>query len=204
MARLTRNPDMETFQIISAIIVALLAIGALGLLIRSGGDPRRIGTGIRSLWRCLGDSRFTEQVEALLKPPSSPVRQPAKPSGVPLRLLSVLQREGRLVDFLLEDIQAYPDAQVGAAVRDIHRQCQAALKEHLALAPVVTQAEGDTIEVPPGFDPSSIRLSGNVTGEPPFRGTLRHHGWRVLEVKLAQPPPGQDEFVLMPAEVEVA
>jgi hypothetical protein len=72
------------------------------------------------------------------------------------------------------------------------------------LAPVVTQAEGEAIEVSPGFDPSSIRLSGNVTGEPPFRGTLRHHGWRVLEIKLSQPPPGQDEFVLMPAEVEVA
>jgi hypothetical protein len=203
MARLARNPNMETFQIISVIIDAVLAIGALALLIRSGGDLRRIGTGLRSLWRCLGDSRLTEQVEALLEPPST-AQQSAKPSGAPLRLLSILQREGRLVDFLLEDIQAYPDAQVGAAVRDIHRQCQAALKEHLILDPVVTQAEGDTIEVPPGFDPSSIRLSGNVTGEPPFRGTLRHHGWRVLEVKLAQPPPGQDEFVLMPAEVEVA
>jgi hypothetical protein len=203
MARLTRNPNMETFQIISVVIDAVLAIGALALLIRSGGDLRRIGTGLRSLWRCLGDSLFTEQVDALLEPPST-AQQPVKPSGAPLRLLSVLQREGRLVDFLLEDIRAYPDAQVGAAVRDIHRQCQAALKEHLALAPVVTQAEGDTIEVPPGFSPSSIRLSGNVTGDPPFRGTLRHHGWRVLEVKLAQPPPGQDEFVLMPAEVEVA
>jgi Domain of unknown function (DUF2760) len=203
MARLTRNPIMETFRIISVIVDAFLAIGALTLLIRGGGDLRRIGTGFRILWRCLGDSRFTEQMEALLKPPST-AQQPAKPSGAPLRLLSVLQREGRLVDFLLEDIQAYPDAQIGAAVRDIHRQCQAALKEHLALAPVVTQAEGDTMEVPPGFDPSSIRLTGNVAGEPPFRGALRHHGWRVLEIKLAPPPPGQDEFVLMPAEVEVA
>src|ERR1700732_1982351 len=101
MARLTRNPNMETFQIISAIIDALLAIGALGLLIRSGADTRRIGTGIRSLWRCLGDLPFAEQVEALLEPPSSTAQQPAKPSGAPLRLLSVLQREGRLVDFLL-------------------------------------------------------------------------------------------------------
>src|SRR5258708_33455175 len=125
MARLTRSPNMETFQIISAIIDALLAIGALGLLIRSGGDPRRIGAGIRSLWRCLGDSRFTDQVEALLEPASSLAKQPGSPSGAPLRLLSVLQREGRLVDFLLEDIQAYPDAQVGSAVRYIHRQSQA-------------------------------------------------------------------------------
>jgi hypothetical protein len=203
MARLTRNPNMETFQIVSVVIDALVAIGVLALFIRSGGDAGRIGTGLRTLWRCLGDARFAEQANALAEAPSAAI-QSAKPSGAPLRFLSVLQREGRLLDFLLEDIQAYPDDQIGAAVRDIHRQCQAALKEHLTLAPVMTQTEGETIEVPPGFDPSSIRLSGNVTGEPPFRGTLRHHGWRVLDLKLAQPPAGQDEFVLMPAEVEVA
>ena len=107
------------------------------------------------------------------------------------------------MDFLLEDIQAYPDAQIGAAVRDIHRQCQAALKEHVTLEPVLPQGEGATVEVPAGFDPSAIRLVGNVTGQPPFRGTLQHHGWRVQELRLAPPPEGQDEFVLMAAEVEL-
>src|SRR5207237_10017492 len=126
-----------------------------------------------------------------------------RPSGAPLRLLALLQREGRLVDFLLEDIQAYPDSQIGAAVRDIHRHCQAALKEHLDLSPIMPQSEGNRVEVPPGFDPSAIRLTGNVSGQPPFHGTLQHHGWRVRELKLAPPPEGQDEFVLQPAEVEL-
>jgi hypothetical protein len=117
--------------------------------------------------------------------------------------LALLQREGRLLDFLLEDIQSYSEAQIGAAVRDIHRQCRVALKEHLDLQPVLSQQEGSTVEIPSGFDPSAVRLTGNVTGQPPFRGTLQHHGWRVKEIKLAPPPEGQDEFVLMPAEVEL-
>jgi hypothetical protein len=67
----------------------------------------------------------------------------------------------------------------------------------------MSQAEGDDVTVPAGFDPSAIRLTGNVTGQPPFNGKLQHRGWRVKELKLAAPPEGQDEFVLMPAEVEL-
>jgi hypothetical protein len=119
----------------------------------------------------------------------------------PLRLLALLQREGRLVDFLLEDIQAFSDQQVGAAVREIHRKCAKVLQEHVELEPVRMEGEGEQVTK---FDPSAIRVTGNVSGQPPFTGTLAHRGWRVKSLKLAPPPPGQDEFVLMPAEVEVA
>jgi Domain of unknown function (DUF2760) len=129
---------------------------------------------------------------------------PPKPSGAPLRLLAVLQREGRLVDFLMEDMDAYNDAQIGSAVRDIHRNCRKALKEHLVLEPVLPDAEGAEVTVPAGFEPSAVRLTGNVTGQPPFRGALRHHGWRVRGMNLAAPPSGQDEFVVQPAEVELS
>ncbi len=128
---------------------------------------------------------------------------PPKPSGVPLRLLALLQREGRLLDFLMEDVQGYADAQIGSAVRDIHRTCRKALQDHLVLEPVINDAEGSEVTVPAGFDPSAVRLTGNVTGQPPFRGALRHHGWRVREMKLAAPPSGQDDFVIQPAEVEL-
>jgi hypothetical protein len=128
---------------------------------------------------------------------------PPKPSGAPLRLLALLQREGRLLDFLMEDVQNYTDAQIGAAVRDIHRTCRKALQDHLVLDPILKEAEGSEVTVPAGFDPSAVRLTGNVTGQPPFRGSLRHHGWRVREIKLAPPPSGQDEFVIQPAEVEL-
>jgi hypothetical protein len=128
---------------------------------------------------------------------------PLKPSGAPLRLLALLQREGRLVDFLMEDMQSYNDAQIGSAVRDIHRTCRKALQDHLVLEPILPDAEGAEVTVPAGFDPSAVRLTGNVTGQPPFRGALRHHGWRVREVTLTPPPSGQDEFVVQPAEVEL-
>jgi hypothetical protein len=130
--------------------------------------------------------------------------QPVKPSCEPLRLVTILQREGRLVDFFLEDIDGYTDDQVGAAVRDIHRNCRKAILEHVTLEPVLPESEGAEVTVPAGFDPSAVRVTGNVTGSPPFTGTLRHHGWRVKELKITPPPAGQDEFVVHPAEVELA
>jgi Domain of unknown function (DUF2760) len=188
-----------------AVVTVLVVFGILllMLLLFSGGDMGRIGVAGRGFWRSLRDREFADKIAGILVPAMAKPAAPVKLSGVPLRFLALLQREGRLVDFLLEDVQAYPDAQIGAAVRDIHRQCQAALNEHLVMQPVLPQAEGSPVEVPAGFDPSAIRLTGNVTGQPPFRGTLQHHGWRVTEIKLAPPPDGQDDLVLMPAEVEI-
>lgn len=120
-----------------------------------------------------------------------------------IALLAVLQREGRLVDFLREDISAYSDAQVGAAARSIHACCRKALDEHLLLEPVRTEDEGARIVVPNGFDPSAIRLTGRVGGKPPFRGVLRHRGWRTKQVELPTDPAGQDLSIIAPAEVEI-
>jgi hypothetical protein len=150
----------------------------------------------------LRDPDFAEKVRALL-PASSSAPEARKPSALPLRLLALLQRKGRLLDFLMEEIQPYEDGQIGAAVREIHQECQAELKEHLVLEPVLASAEGEVVEVPAGFDPTAVRLTGNVTGQPPFRGVVKHHGWRVKELKLAPPPEGQDEWIIMPAEVEL-
>ncbi len=190
------------FWIMTAV-VALLLLYWIIYLFAGDFNFRRMRQALRADWRTLRDPDFAAKIEPLLAPSAQGPAGPARPSGAPLRLLALLQREGRLLDFLLEDIQSYPDDQIGAAVRDIHRQCQAALREHLELQPVLPQEEGASIEVTSGFDPSAIRLTGNVTGQPPFRGTLRHHGWRVREMKLALPPEGQDEFIVMPAEVEL-
>jgi hypothetical protein len=184
--------------------LGVLAVEALVVLTMGAGHIDRLGLAWRSFGRALRDAEFAAKIKPMLAPATAADAKPSKPSGAPLRLLALLQREGRLLDFLLEDIQSYPDAQVGAAVRDIHRQCQHALKEHVSLEPVLGQSEGAAVDVPPGFDPSSIRLTGNVTGQPPFRGTLQHHGWRVKELKLSAPPEGQDEFIIAPAEVELA
>jgi hypothetical protein len=196
---MTENP----LAFAALIVFCTLAAGFLIIFLLGGMSLKRVGLALRCGSKALRDPAFRARVEPLLRGPVPEESTPAKSSAEPLRLLALLQREGRLLDFLQEDIQGYDDAQVGAAVRDIHRQCQAALKEHLVLQQVLPQTEGSSVEVTRGFDPSAIRLIGNVTGQPPFRGTLQHHGWRVKEIKLAPPPEGQDEFVLMPAEVEV-
>ncbi|MFO0806372.1 MAG: DUF2760 domain-containing protein [Gemmataceae bacterium] len=139
--------------------------------------------------------------QAEVKPVTPP--KPPKPSGAALRMLAILQAESRLVDFLLEDIQGASDQQIGQAVREVHKKAQAALKQHAVIDTVLAAAEGDTHTVPKGFDPSAIRVVGNVTGEPPFTGTVQHPGWRVKELKVQPPPEGADEFVLQPAEVQV-
>jgi hypothetical protein len=137
------------------------------------------------------------------KPASGLPAAAPRPGAEALRLLSLLQQEGRLVDFLLEDLQNVPDAQLGAGVREVHRKCRQMLLDHLRIEPILPHNEGDQVSVPAGFDPSAIRLTGNVTGHPPFTGTLQHRGWRVVEVRLSPAPTGQDPFVLMPAEVEL-
>jgi hypothetical protein len=118
-------------------------------------------------------------------------------------LLAVLQREGRLIDFLREDIAAYSDAQVGAAARTIHLSCRKVLDEHLALEPVRAEEEGAKVAIQSGFDASTIRLTGKVSGKPPFRGILRHRGWRTRRVELPTDPLGQDPSIVAPAEVEI-
>ena len=119
-----------------------------------------------------------------------------------LRLLGALQEEGRLVDFLEEDLSPYPDEQVGAAARGIHESCRKALRARVTLEPVMAGAEGDAVTVAAGFDAAAVRLTGNVTGEPPFRGVLRHAGWRATATTLS-PRRGQDPQVIAPAEVEI-
>lgn len=121
-----------------------------------------------------------------------------------VQMLALLQRDGRLVDFFTEDIGEYDDAQVGAAVRDMHESCRGTLKHYLTLEPVLAGEEGQPVTVEPGFDPGTIKLIGNVTGKLPARGVLRHHGWQAGDVRLPDPPSGAARAVIAPAEVEIA
>jgi hypothetical protein len=152
------------------------------------------------------DKAFSDKLKAILagadiKPIEPP--KPPKPSGAALRMLAILQAEARLVDFLLEDIQGASDQQIGQAVREVHKKSQAALKQHAVIETVLSGNEGDTTTVPKGFDPSAIRVVGNVTGEPPFTGQIQHPGWRVKALKVSPLPEGADDFVLQPAEVQI-
>lgn len=120
-----------------------------------------------------------------------------------LHLLAVLQREGRLVDFLEEDLSQYEDAQIGAAVRNIHDNCRKTIEKYLAPKAVIAQNEGDEMQVPADFDPATIKLTGNVTGEPPFSGIVRHRGWRAGKLELPVLSGSGDAQVIAPAEVEI-
>jgi hypothetical protein len=121
-----------------------------------------------------------------------------------LAMLALLQREGRLIDFLREPLDGFSDADIGAAARDVHRGCKKVIDLHLSLEPMIAGKEDEKVTVPRGFDPSEIRLIGEARGEPPFAGTLRHHGWRVVETRLPALADGLDRTVIAPAEVEIA
>lgn len=120
-----------------------------------------------------------------------------------LHLVTVLQKEGRLLDFFSEDLSQYNDAQIGAAVRDIHQNCKKALEKHLAPEAVLAQNEGDAISVEENFDPNTIKLIGNVTGRPPFKGVVQHRGWRAHKLELPTFSGRQVPEIIAPAEVEV-
>lgn len=120
-----------------------------------------------------------------------------------LCLLSVLQREGRLLDFFDEDLNSYEDEQIGAAVRSIQEDCKKTITRYIAPKPVLEDLEGDEVVVEPGFDPDSIKLIGNVTGKPPFKGILRHRGWKAGKKEIPKLADVLDPYVIVPAEVEV-
>jgi hypothetical protein len=68
---------------------------------------------------------------------------------------------------------------------------------------VLKDAEGASVTVPAGFDAQRIRLTGNVAGQPPFRGALKHHGWLATSVRLPAVSTALDPRVVAPAEVEL-
>ena len=119
-----------------------------------------------------------------------------------LQLLAILQRDSRLVDFLMEDIATYSDDQVGAAVRELHDQCRDAVGRYVKLEPVIDGVEG-TYAKAPGNEAGLVKFVGNVPAKPPAGGTLRHKGWRATKVDIPSLPAKQDATVIAPAEIEI-
>ena len=160
----------------------------------------RLFTAFRWFFRILfkGDAAFAELPGAAPKPVFSGSAEPA------VQLLGLFQKEGRLLDFLNEDIGSYGDAEVGAAVRDIHRGCRRVLDKHFQLRPVLEEAEGAAVTLPEDFDPSAVELYGDAGNSGPRKGTVRHRGWYAEETKLPTIPESADPKVAAPAQVEVA
>lgn len=141
--------------------------------------------------------------EAAVAPaPPPPAREDSSDRAV--QLLALLQRDGRLVDFVTEDLSTYSDAQIGASVRDIHAGCRRVLDRYVTLEPVVNSREGDRVTLGQELDTAAVRLVGNVTGKPPFSGRLLHRGWRISHVQLPPLSDAAARAIVAQAEVEIA
>jgi hypothetical protein len=171
-------------------------------------------------FRLLFDARFAAAVVNAQQPALPAPAEPAKPAApepapprvslsdpapdAALQLLGLFQREGRFVDFLMEDVSAFTDADIGAAARVVHDGCKRALDAHFTVEPVRAEEEGASLEIAAGYDAHALRLTGNVVGDGPYRGALAHRGWRAADVHLPKLVEGHDSRVLAPAEVELA
>jgi len=181
----------------------------------SMGFGQRIALAFRAFWALLRHGTLPAEILAAATAVPWPAADAAPPAVTPaapverpddgaVLMLAVLQREGRLVDFLMEDLGGYSDAQIGAAVRDVHANCHRALETALDVEPILDGAEDQAVSVPPGFDPASIKLVGRVVGTGPFTGLLRHRGWRSSRIKLPALGAPSSRQIVAPAEVEIS
>jgi hypothetical protein len=177
-----------------------LAAGAFFAILRdrqTAASVRRVLDGTSA-----PDASTRTSTPAEPPPTAAPALSEASPQAA-FQLLGLLQRDARFIDFVEEDIAGYSDADIGAAARLVHDGCRAALHEHFTLRPVREEAEGSRITLPDGFDATAIRLTGNVVGQAPFNGNIRHRGWKVEQVRLPKLAKAHDASVIAPAEVEL-
>jgi hypothetical protein len=174
----------------------------------------RLALALRAFLRIVADgefaSRVLQQEQGQPLPTAAPVSAPPAPAVLrdtlpesAMQLLSLLQQEGRFIDFLEENVTAYSDAEIGGAARVVHEGCRKVVRDYVHIEPVRTEVEGSRLTLAAGFDAATVRLTGNVVGQPPFTGTLMHRGWRVAAIKLPKLADGHDARVLAPAEVEL-
>lgn len=120
------------------------------------------------------------------------------------QILYLFQKEGRLIDLLMEDISELDDETLGGAIRPIHEGCRKILNERLLVEPIMIDDEGSEVALKNDYDSDAVKLTGNVPASGPFRGTLIHRGWRLKECRLPELAKGWKSDVIAPAEVEIS
>lgn len=171
----------------------------------------RVALAFAVFFRVLGNAVFAQRVQRLpsgkaetpVASPTPAAKLHVAPTESAWQLLGLLQREARLMDFLMEDVSGYADAEIGAAARVVHDQCRSALTAHMRIERIRSEEEGAPVTIASGFSASDVRLVGQVAGEAPFRGVLKHAGWRASAIELPKLSEGHDVSVLAPAEVEL-
>ncbi len=197
------HPDITDFK-----AVANWLSDIRGEFIRYGFPLAAAGFVLWSILLWLLIRRKASKLQVALPPsdvcePGNRLEREQQDKRLFIHLLSMFQRDGRLLDFLSENLDGYEDAQIGAAVRSIHENCNKVTRKYLSLQPVLDQAEGQTLTLQKGFDTAAVKLVGNVVGEPPFTGTVRHKGWKTAKLELPTLSAKQDASLIAPAEVEI-
>jgi hypothetical protein len=202
---------MKVVSIVAVLLLLALNAAALGV---PSGVPQpylsgaTLGLGVVAVATILATRRrkpksVSAPVEAA-RPAPVAASAPLAEAEI-ISFLGLLQEKGRLVDFLMDDINAYDDAQVGAAARVVHAGCKATLAEHFQIHPVRAESEGSTVQVAAGYAADEYRLLGKVSGQAPFSGVLVHRGWKTDRVKLPRVLRGSADRLptIAPAEVEL-
>ncbi len=180
------------YTVFPAMMGLALFIGLISWLVVRSSVSRRL-------------SNLPDHVTARAEPAAKPEKAMADLAErrMFLHLFAMLQREGRLMDFLAEDLNQYEDDQIGSAVRAVHAGCLRIVQEYLDPRPVLDEDEGGHVTIEDDFDPGAVKLTGKVVGEPPFKGILRHKGWQVGKLKLPTLSGSQNAKIITPAEVEL-
>jgi hypothetical protein len=117
-----------------------------------------------------------------------------------ITLLALLQKESRLVDLILEDMESYSDEQIGGAARRVLRDARECLQTYVPIEPLVEGREGEMIRVPDTASPLRWRLLGDASAS---SGTLLHAGWVARKVQLPEWSGSQENsMIISPAEVD--
>ena len=184
-------PATSAYTILIAVLGLLLALFVLALSLvgvpKTGAIPAPIPA--------------PAPAPATLQPPVVAEKQP---EAEIVAFFALLQEKGRLVDFLMDNLTGFDDAQIGAAARVIHQGCSEVLKEYFKITPVSEAEEGSQVTVPAGYAAEEYRLIGKLSGNPPFTGKLIHKGWKTEYVKLPRLTKTKRLPPIAPAEVELS
>ncbi len=180
----------------------------------------RFAFAFSAFFRVLFDGAFAARALAA-QAPSAPAADIAPPAESPpfapadvapereheqrkqgaLLVLSLLQREGRMIDFLMQDVSSFSDAEIGAAARLVHEGARKAIRSHAVVEPVRSEEEGARVVL--AAADASVKLIGNLSGPGPYKGALRHRGWRVTSLSLPTPTADFDATIVSAAEIEL-
>ncbi|MGJ8637855.1 MAG: DUF2760 domain-containing protein [Opitutaceae bacterium] len=206
----------KSFLIIGALVV--LALSVLSLLPALEAQAAFLSYGIiaTAVFLCIASCKLSCSPEVAPPAPEEPAAvEPPKMAEIPkqssevqvAQLLGLLQEKGRFLDFVMDDVKNYSDAQIAAAARFVHQGCQDVMKRHFSLEPISEQPENQSITLDADYQRSAFRLTGKIEGSPPFSGVVKHKGWKTTSVTLpkvmGERAQSEGEHVLAAAEVEV-